>query len=59
MKILLNVALAAAALTLSGCPITGGAKYTVGGTVTGLNGSGFGAAAQRRRPLELQWQRYF
>lgn len=40
MKTLLNVALAAAALILSGCPITGGAKYTVGGTVTGLTGSG-------------------
>ena len=40
MKTLLNVALAAAAVTLSGCPITGGAKYTVGGTVTGLSGSG-------------------
>jgi 6-phosphogluconolactonase len=25
---------------LCGCPIGGGAKYTVGGTVTGLNGSG-------------------
>src|ERR1700736_2546121 len=25
---------------LSGCPIIGGAKYTVGGTVTGLRGSG-------------------
>ena len=40
MKILPNVALGAAALALSGCPITGGAKYTVGGTVTGLSGSG-------------------
>jgi len=36
----LIAALGAAALTLSGCPITGGAKYTVGGTVTGLSGSG-------------------
>ena len=40
MKILLTAALCAAALALSGCPIAGGAKYTVGGTVTGLSGSG-------------------
>ncbi len=40
MKTWLNLAFAAAALTLSGCPITGGAKYTVGGTLTGLSGSG-------------------
>jgi 6-phosphogluconolactonase len=40
VKIWLSVALGAAAFTLSGCPITGGAKYTVGGTVTGLSGSG-------------------
>ena len=25
---------------LSGCPINGGTKYTVGGTVTGVSGSG-------------------
>jgi len=25
---------------LSGCPINGGTKYTVGGTVTGLSGTG-------------------
>jgi 6-phosphogluconolactonase len=40
VKRLLTAALGAAALVLSGCPITGGAKYTVGGTVTGLSGSG-------------------
>ena len=40
VKILLNMALGAAALTLSGCPITGGGSDTVGGTVTGLIGSG-------------------
>ena len=33
-------ALCAAGLMLSGCPITSGSKYTVGGTVTGLSGSG-------------------
>src|ERR1700743_2371774 len=33
-------ALCAGGLALSGCPITGGSKYTVGGTVTGLSGSG-------------------
>jgi len=33
-------ALCVTGLALSGCPITGGAKYTVGGTVTGLTGSG-------------------
>jgi 6-phosphogluconolactonase len=40
VKILAMVALCALGLALSGCPITGGAKYTVGGTVTGLSGSG-------------------
>jgi len=40
VKILRNGVLGAAALALSGCPIAGGAKYTVGGTVTGLSGSG-------------------
>ena len=40
MKILAMAALCATGLALSGCPITGGAKYTVGGTVTGLTGSG-------------------
>jgi 6-phosphogluconolactonase (cycloisomerase 2 family) len=34
-------AMSAAAFALSGCPIVGGAKYTVGGTVTGLSGTGF------------------
>ena len=33
-------AICAAGFALSGCPITGGAKYAVGGTVTGLTGSG-------------------
>ena len=40
MKILAMAALCTAGLALSGCPITGGSKYTVGGTVTGLSGSG-------------------
>src|SRR6202789_3668195 len=40
VKILLNMALGAAALALSGCPITGGGSDTVGGTVTGVIGSG-------------------
>ena len=40
MKILLTAALGAAALVLSGCPINGGGTFTVGGTVTGLSGSG-------------------
>src|SRR5271155_649099 len=40
VKKLLNVALGAAALALSGCPIIGGGSDTVGGTVTGLIGSG-------------------
>jgi 6-phosphogluconolactonase len=40
VKTLAMTALCAAGLALSGCPITGGSKYTVGGTVTGLSGSG-------------------
>jgi 6-phosphogluconolactonase len=40
MKISAMAALCAAGIVLSGCPITGGSKYTVGGTVTGLSGSG-------------------
>jgi len=40
VKILTIAAVSAAALALSGCPITGGARYTVGGTLTGLTGSG-------------------
>src|ERR1700677_4231396 len=40
VKIFLNMALGAAALALSGCPITGGGSDAVGGTVTGLIGSG-------------------
>jgi hypothetical protein len=40
LKIFRNAALGVAALALTGCPITGGGKYTVGGTVTGLSGSG-------------------
>jgi 6-phosphogluconolactonase len=40
VKISAVAALCFAGLALSGCPITGGAKYTVGGTVTGLSGSG-------------------
>ena len=40
MKILAIAAVSAAALALSGCPITGGARFTVGGTLTGLTGSG-------------------
>src|ERR1700744_72024 len=40
VKILPSVAVGAAALILTGCPISKGAKYTVGGTVTGVIGSG-------------------
>ena len=53
MKIFLKVALSAAALTLSGCPITGGAKYTVGGTVTGLTGSGLVLQLNGSDPLSF------
>src|SRR5471032_956267 len=34
------VMLSAIGLLLSGCPIIGATKFTVGGTVTGLNGTG-------------------
>src|ERR1700761_3232317 len=40
VKLSTIAALCAAAAALSGCPITGGSKYTVGGTVTGLSGAG-------------------
>jgi 6-phosphogluconolactonase len=40
VKLLAIAVISAAALALSGCPITGGARYTVGGTLTGLTGSG-------------------
>src|ERR1700740_1526965 len=40
VKILAIAAVSAAAFALSGCPITGGARFTVGGTLTGLSGSG-------------------
>src|SRR5258708_16773264 len=40
VKILAIAAVSAAALALSGCPITGGARFAVGGTLTGLTGSG-------------------
>jgi 6-phosphogluconolactonase len=40
VKISTFVITCAAALALSGCPIGGGVKYTVGGTLTGMIGSG-------------------
>jgi 6-phosphogluconolactonase len=39
VKIWVHITLSAAALTLAGCPITG-TKFTVGGTATGVVGSG-------------------
>jgi len=40
VKRLAILTLSTVALALSGCPIIGGSKFTVGGTVTGLQGSG-------------------
>ena len=40
MKILPILTLAAFCIALTGCEITGGAQYSVGGSVTGVAGSG-------------------